>query len=282
MIVTITGAVSRVTYSGQKQSVSGFTVSANHPDYDVTTDLLFRRDAEPVAERTDVGITWLGLTKDDFINVDPAFGHVEFDVTDGYIEILPVSVVVEIEGNSGTALYDEEPHAAEGYTVKSVSCTFSVPDQPEFTIYDCQSYTPEDFVFTGTALAERTEPGITYMGLTPELFENRNVNFDTVTFLVTDGFQEILSPEETPAPEAETERNVTIHSSLKTHVYTNDEIVLSAHLEGFGACEELRYQWECDQGEGFLPVEGGNKATLTYPANAETLSWKWQLTVFCK
>ena len=282
VIVTITGNFSHVTYSGQQQTVSGYTAAADHPDYDVTRDFVFRRETECSAERIEVGTTYMGLTKEDFVNVNPDFGNVLFDITDGYIEILPVSVTVEIEGNTSTVPYDGEMHSIEGYEIKGITCTYSAPEEPEFTIYDCQAYTAEDFIFTGEAAAEREEAGITNMGLKPDLFENRNVNFETVTFLVTDGFLEVTGTND-PAPAEETqERNVTIYSSLKPHIYTNDEIVLSAHLEGFGSCEQIRYQWECDQGEGFVPVAGGDKATLSYPANEETLSWNWQLTVFCK
>ncbi len=282
MTVRISGTVSRLTFDGQPHSISGFTAEADRPEYDVTQDFVFKRDVEPSAERTDAGISYLGLTKEDFINVNPAFGNVFFDLTDGYVEILPLNAVVEIAGNSGKSVYDGEPHSAEGYEIQSIVCSYDAPDGQKFAIYDCNFYTPQDFRFSGEAFAERNEPGITYMGLLPDQFENLNMNFGTVEFRVTDGFQEITSSDEMPIPEEAAEKKVTIFSSLKPNVYTNDEVVLSAHLEGFGACEQLRYRWECDNGDGFRPVEGGDKATLTYPANSETLGWKWQLTVFCR
>ena len=58
-----------------------------------------------------------------------------------------------------------------------------------------------------------------------------------------------------------------------------ETVNLTSKIEGFDGYEVL-YQWECDQGNGFQPVEAANAATYAFTANAESLSWGWQLMVY--
>ena len=81
------------------------------------------------------------------------------------------------------------------------------------------------------------------------------------------------------APEAEPVRKVTIFTSRKAVMTEGESIELTSELEGFEN-NEIRYQWECDKGEGFEPVEGANDATYIYAASLETLGWDWRLTVY--
>ena len=283
--VKITGNVSRVTYNGEVHIVKGFTAAADDPDYDVNKDFTFARENGAFAEQVFVGTAYMGLSADEFTNVNENFTHVAFEVTDGFVEVVPLNAVVEIEGAAETVIYYGRFHSVSGYTVKSIQCVYGPLDAPEFEVMDCSQYSKKDISFKGNAYAERWEPGISNMDLAPENFENLNPNFGIVKFVVTDGYEEIITQEEYDQwlreKEAE-QRKVTIHSSLKNSIKANDPVVLSAELEGFGVCEEIRYQWEVDKGDGFEPLEDGIYATYTFPATPESLSWDWQLTVYCR
>jgi hypothetical protein len=58
-----------------------------------------------------------------------------------------------------------------------------------------------------------------------------------------------------------------------------EPITLTSRLEGFEGIEHVTYQWHCDKGNGFEPVDGANSDSYTYYADHETLSWSWVLEV---
>lgn len=82
-------------------------------------------------------------------------------------------VVVTIEGSSATKTYNGQLQSVEGYKVVSISS---------------DKYTNSDFELKGTAKAERSGEGTTYMGLSANDFVNKSANFSKVTFQVTDGY----------------------------------------------------------------------------------------------
>ena len=172
--VTITGANESDKYDGEEHSVSGYTAEASTDLYDVENDFTFSGNAS--AARTDEGTTNMGLAVEQFTNTNENFANVTFNVTDGYQMITPVDeVVVTITGHNDTKNYDGEAHTVSGYDVK-------ISDQ---------LYTVNDFTFSGTAEASRTDAGTTKMGLAEDQFANTNSNFAKVTFMVTDGYQTI-------------------------------------------------------------------------------------------
>ena len=75
------------------------------------------------------------------------------------------------------------------------------------------------------------------------------------------------------------EKKVTIFTSRRTLMEEGEEIQLTSKLEGFEDCEEIRYVWKVDKGNGFEVVEGETGDTLTYTASLESLNWDWHLTV---
>ena len=81
------------------------------------------------------------------------------------------------------------------------------------------------------------------------------------------------------APEEVVEKKVTIFSTIHPMMEVNEPITLTSDLEGFEDCVEINYQWECDKGSGFEPIEGAIESTYTFPATAESLTWSWQLVV---
>lgn len=75
------------------------------------------------------------------------------------------------------------------------------------------------------------------------------------------------------------EMKVTIFTSRRTVMRDGETVVLTSRLEGFEGCENITYQWFCDKGDGYAPVEDGTEATYTYVADAVTLTWSWKLAV---
>ena len=72
---------------------------------------------------------------------------------------------------------------------------------------------------------------------------------------------------------------VTIFTSRRKVMKNGDPIILTSKLDGFEGIEQINYQWYCDKGNGFEPVDGANSDSYTYTANSETLSWSWLLEV---
>ena len=72
---------------------------------------------------------------------------------------------------------------------------------------------------------------------------------------------------------------IEIESSLTDVTAEGEIIVLTSKLTGFDGYE-IRYQWECDKGNGFQAVDGANDATYEFEASVETLSYDWRLMVY--
>ena len=176
VVVTIEGNHDSKTYDGTEHVVTGYKVTAISNELYTESDFSFSGTAE--AKRTEAGTTYMGLTEEHFKNKNENFSKVIFNVTDGYMEITPVTeeVIVTIEGNHDSKVYDGEEHKVTGYKVTAISN---------------ELYTEGDFDFIGTAEAKRTEAGTTMMGLKAEDFANKSANFSNVTFKVTDGYMEI-------------------------------------------------------------------------------------------
>ncbi|SFQ18314.1 Listeria/Bacterioides repeat-containing protein [Butyrivibrio proteoclasticus] len=193
--VTITGHHSVDKFDGTEHTVTGYDVESSSPLY-TEADFTFSGTAE--AKRTDEGTTNMGLAIDQFSNANRNFGNVTFIVTDGYQTITPVDeVVVTITGHKTIKDYDGTEHTATGYDVEISS----------------DLYTENDFIFSGSATAARTDAGTTNMGLAAEQFENTNSNFKKVTFNVTDGYVTVNPISVT----------VTITGSKKSYDYDGEE-----------------------------------------------------------
>jgi len=84
--VTITGKTNTAPYDGKRHMVSGYDVEIDNPLYH---EEYFEFAGTAAARRTDIGITHMGLSEDQFININGKFPNVRFIVTDGYQEITP-------------------------------------------------------------------------------------------------------------------------------------------------------------------------------------------------
>ena len=169
--VTVKGNTATFDYDSAEHSVTGYTATADNDLYDVSRDIVFSGNA--LVSSTDVGTYSMGLKAEQFSNKNGNFDKVTFNVTDGYITLLPTSVTVTVKGNSGTFDYNGKKHTVTGYTVTA-----------DTDLYDVNS----DFTFDGTATVSGTNAGTYNMGLKAEQFVNTNSNFKTVTFSVTDGY----------------------------------------------------------------------------------------------
>ena len=169
--VTITGHTTTVDYNGNAHSADGYDAVASSELYDVTKDFTYSGRAQAV--RTDAGTTQMNLDADDFANTNSNFATVTFNVTDGYVTVSPIDVTVTITGHNDSMDYDGKEHSVTGYDAVAGSDLYDVTN---------------DFTFSGTAEAKRTNAGTTNMGLEAAQFENTNPNFATVTFDITDGY----------------------------------------------------------------------------------------------
>ena len=91
------------------------------------------------------------------------------------------TVVVTIKGNTDGKTYDGTEHSVSGYQVESIKIGEN----------DTNLYTENDFEFSGKAEAKGTNAGTYPMGLKEAQFTNKNENFTSVVFVVTDGKLEI-------------------------------------------------------------------------------------------
>ncbi|WP_026528934.1 hypothetical protein [Butyrivibrio sp. VCD2006] len=184
IIVDIEGKKDQQPYNGTEQSVSGYEIKSISNILYKETDIKFTPDenvtivdGKPVAKGTNVGTYPMNLTSAQFSNTNTKnFGTVTFNVIDGEMKITPIDVVVTIVGANNVTDYDAQEHKVTGYTATA-----------DTNLYDVDN----DFTFTGTAEAKRTDVGTEPMNLAADQFTNTNTNFGTVTFNVTDGYQTI-------------------------------------------------------------------------------------------
>ncbi|MEE0284128.1 MAG: InlB B-repeat-containing protein, partial [Lachnospiraceae bacterium] len=180
-------------YNGQEQSVSGFTGAPEGADFSAI---------QVGAKGTDAGEYLAAFAEGTIGTVDKTEKYIVKGATDGKLTIKPVAdeVVVTIEGNHDSKVYDGTEHVVTGYEVTEISNVL---------------YTKDNFSFSGNAEAKRTAVGKTDMGLTAANFKNESANFSNVTFAVTDGYMEI-----TPAGDAVV---VTIVGNNASAVYDGTE-----------------------------------------------------------
>ncbi len=168
--VAIRGHTLSAVYDGRSHSAVGYDVNAGGSGYSMS-DISFSGSA--AADRTSAGITYMGLSAEQFTNVSSNY-NVTFEVTDGYVQVQRANATVTVTGNKGTAVYDRSTHSVSGYS----------------TVISNSNYTDALFTFAGNAAASRTDAGTSYMGLRSSQFRNLDDNFN-VTFVVDDGYVQV-------------------------------------------------------------------------------------------
>ncbi|MBQ6583345.1 MAG: hypothetical protein IJH77_05920, partial [Mogibacterium sp.] len=200
VVVTVTGHRTSSVYDGTAHEASGYDIEISNPLY-TTADFAF--SGTGAVSGTDAGEYPMGLDASQFSNQNENFRQVAFVVTDGGVAVTPANAEVRITGHQASAAYDGGTHTVSGYDFASANAL----------------YTESDFTFTGTDKASRIDAGRSPMGLDASQFANRNPNFGTVTFLVTDGWQEITPIDVT----------VTITGYTNTSSYDGQEHSVSGY-----------------------------------------------------
>ena len=96
IVVTLHGNTNTAIYDGQSHTVTGYIVDNISSDLYTTADFGLATGVVASATRTNVvedadadGKTYMGLTEDSFVNNNPNFASVQFEVTDGWQAITP-------------------------------------------------------------------------------------------------------------------------------------------------------------------------------------------------
>lgn len=80
--VVIKGNAKNVNYNGSMQSSIGYTVEISSPEYTIEDFVCYAIDS---VSATNVGTYSMGISSNDFYNINPKFSDVEFVVEDGYL-----------------------------------------------------------------------------------------------------------------------------------------------------------------------------------------------------
>ena len=170
-VVKIAGNTKTVTYNGEVQSVEGYTVTSNPANATVTLV------GEAIASGTDANTYPMGLKPSDFTATSPNYDKVTVEVTDGYLEIDPITdkVTVTVTEKSGSAVYNGQEHSVTGYETMTA----------DNTLYDVKKNVAE--TQTAAWTAKGTDVGEYPVGIVSGDFANTSKNFTNVVFTVVDG-----------------------------------------------------------------------------------------------
>ncbi len=72
---------------------------------------------------------------------------------------------------------------------------------------------------------------------------------------------------------------VSVMSGSPNVLRPGDTISLVGTTEGLDS-DTLTYQWECDKGSGFEPIEDANEDVYSFEVSAESMTWNWRLVVY--
>ena len=206
-VVTIQGNTDTKVYNGTKQTVTGYVVTSNP----VNADITLAEGKAAAASGTNVGKYNMGLTAADFTATSPNYKQVEVQYTDGWLEIIPDpnEIVVTITGNNATRVYNATEQSVTGYTTDVGTKTISVA--------------LKDGV---KAEAKGTDVGKYYMSLTENDFDVTSDNYSNIKVIVNDGYLEITSITD--------EVVVTITGSTATRVYNATEQSVTGYTTDVG------------------------------------------------
>ena len=196
--VTITGVKETAVYDSKEHEANGYNYSFTGKQNEITISL--KPNVLAIARRTDVGTTYMGLTKDSFTVTSANYDVTINAVIDGYVTITPVTdkVTVTVTENGAIVTYDGNEHSVKGY--KSMTA--------DNKLYDVTTSvkTTETAAWTATG----TDAGEYPVGVAAGDFENINKNFTNVAFVIVDGVLKI-----NPI----TENTITITANSETKVY---------------------------------------------------------------
>ena len=191
VVVKITGETSTKTYNGSEQSVTGYTTDVGDKAISVT----LKNTGKGTAKGTNVGKYYMSLTKEDFDVTSDIYKNIKVEVTDGWLDITPITdeVTVTINGNTDTKVYNASEQSVSGYTTDVNGKTISVALKEG-----------------SKAEAKGTDVGKYDMGLTTNDFAVTSTNYTNIKVIVIDGWLEI-----TPITETATVTITGNHNSVK-------------------------------------------------------------------
>ena len=203
VVVKITGNYDSKVYTGSAQSVNGYTTDVGNK----TINVALNKAGTDVATGTDANHYVMGLTESSFTVTSDNYSNIKVVVTDGYLDITPVTdeVVVKIVGDTLNNVYTGKEQGVQAFNVINVSNLL---------------YTGADMSVPEKHLALRTDVGISYMGLTDSSFTNISKNFSNVRFEVTDGYVNI------------TQAKVKVIANKNGKTYGNADPKFSANVIG--------------------------------------------------
>ena len=196
--VTITGVNETAEYDGRQHEANGYNYSFTGKPNEITISL--KPNVVAIARRTDVGTTYMGLTKDSFTVTSANYDVTIKEVIDGYVTITPVTdkVTVTVTENGAIVTYDGEEHSVKGY--KSMTA--------DNKLYDVA--TSVKATETAAWTAKGKDAGDYLVGIVAGDFENTNTNFTNVEFVIVDGVLKIN-------PITENKITITANSASKTY-----------------------------------------------------------------
>ena len=170
-VVKIAGNTKTVTYNGKEQTVTGYEITSNPANATVTLV------GDAIASGTDANTYPMGLSAADFTATSPNYKNVTIEVTDGYLEIDPITdkVTVTVTEKSGSAVYDGQEHSVTGYETMTA----------DNTLYDVKKNVAE--TQTAAWTAKGVDVGEYPVGIVSGDFANTSKNFTNVVFTVADG-----------------------------------------------------------------------------------------------
>ena len=196
--VTITGVKETAVYDGKEHEANGYNYSFTGKQNEITISL--KPNVLAIARRTDVGTTYMGLTKDSFTVTSANYDVTIKAVIDGYVTITPVTdkVTVTITENGAIVTYDGNEHSVKGY--KSMTA--------DNKLYDVTTSvkTTETDAWTAKGINVGEYP----VGIVAGDFTNTNPNFTNVEFKIVDGTLKIN-------PITENTITITAASDSKTY-----------------------------------------------------------------
>ena len=172
--VTITGVNETAVYDGKQHEANGYNYSFTGKPGQITISP--KPNVLAIARRTDVGTTYMGLTKDSFTVTSANYDVTIKAVSNGYVTITPVTdkVTVTVTEDSATVTYDGNEHSVKGY--KSMTA--------DNALYDVSKSVKA--TETAAWTAKGTNAGEYPVGVAAGDFENINKNFTNVAFKIVD------------------------------------------------------------------------------------------------
>lgn len=174
--VAITGTQVTAVYDAQSHSAQGWTAVATPSDHDLnlTTSIsCTNTNATSGISRTDVDTTKMNLLANQFSCTDNNY-YVTFSIAaDGYVAIVPDTVLVKVTGHNATVDYNGTEQSVTGYDLACEDNLISLAT---------------DIDYAGDSIAKGTDVDTYDMGLIAADFSCNNDNFYVNFSIEEDGF----------------------------------------------------------------------------------------------